>query len=103
QLPNRKLFQCMLQLSEKRTPIDTVTLVDLLGTDVEAAYVSALPDGLPHPRVNGVNHYVAIVKRDAARRRMIHEAEAIRDAAFTASEDPAAIVERAKKRFSEIE
>jgi hypothetical protein len=106
QIHNRKIFAAMSSLHKAGKPIDYVTLMDALGRDLEAAggpaYLGSLPSGLQGPRANLVLHYVEMIQRDAKLRTLIHDAEAMREAAF-ASEDPLVIIERLRKRFSEIE
>ena len=97
---NVRIFSCMTELRKRHAPVDTVTVVDYLQRAGEleaaggAAYVSALPDGLPH--ITHVEHYAQIVRDDAGRRLAIHRAEAIVQAAFD-HEDIAEI----NRRFSE--
>src|SRR5579862_9187931 len=76
QLQNRKVFAAISSLYNDQKPIDTVSVMDALGRDLEAAggasYLSSLPDGLPAPRVKNVLHYIQNIQRDAKLRNMIH-------------------------------
>jgi hypothetical protein len=105
-LQHRKIFTAMRALHDAQKPIDTVALMDALGDDLEAAggaaYLSALPDGLQAQRIASVLHYVDIIKKHSVRRALIHSVESESEAAF-AGEDPATIIERLRKKFSEIE
>jgi|ERR1700719_1475746 len=97
---NRNVFEAMLRLDERRTPIDTVTIADDLVRNgkIDAAgghsYISQLPDGVP--RAMNVEHYARIIKDKALLRGLIHTAEAIQESAFDASEDVDDILDRAE-------
>ena len=106
QMFNRKIFGAMVKLHKADKVIDYISLSEGLGHDLEAAggiaYLTSLPNGLQGPRAKAVLHYVEIIKKHATRRNLIHSVEAERDAAF-AGEDPATIIERLRKRCTEIE
>ena len=97
---HRHIFDCMMQLGEKRHAIDTVTLLEdlsragLLESAGGLAYLSQLADGLP--RVTNVEHYARIVKEKAVLRNLIHSAAAIQEQALAAGDDADVILDRAE-------
>jgi hypothetical protein len=102
---HRRICQQMIALFEEHQAIDLVTLTEKLHRAGElesvggAAYVSELMDGVPH--ITNVEHYVRIVKDDAARRRAISEAQAIIAASYE-RQDVAEIKFRLAKAASVI-
>jgi hypothetical protein len=99
------IYRQMIALSEEHQAIDLITLTEKLKRAAElesvggAAYISQLMDGVPH--VTNVEHYVRIVKDDAARRRAISEAQAITAASYE-RQDVAEIKSRLVKAASVI-
>jgi replicative DNA helicase len=88
---NQKIFARMLLLSESSTPIDTVILLDEFTktsdlTDGLAAYLSALPDGLP--RSSHVEHYAFIVRENSVLRSMAHAGQLIQEQALAHGANP---------------
>jgi DnaB-like helicase N terminal domain/AAA domain len=104
---NRIIFASMKRLAAAAVAIDLVTLTEDLHRAGEleaaggAAYVSALPDGLP--RVTNVEHHARIVKEKAFRRNLIHSLAAIQEQTFDGTEDPGAILERVEQTIANLQ
>jgi replicative DNA helicase len=103
---HRHIFECMIQLGEKRHAIDTVTLLEDLSRAGRlesaggVAYLSQLADGLP--RVTNVEHYARIVKEKAVLRNLIHSAAAIQEQALAAGDDADVILDRAESAIFQL-
>lgn len=93
---HRRIYRAMLGLAKVGKPIDFITLGEALerSGDLDAvgghAYLISLTDGLP--RSVNVEHYAAIVKDRARRRRMLDLARRLAVDAVDDSADPEAIV-----------
>jgi replicative DNA helicase len=78
---HRRIFEKMVQLSNRGNAIDLVTLKEELGRSGELdevggpAYITALVDGVP--RSTNVQHYARIIKEKATLRRLISSANKI--------------------------
>jgi hypothetical protein len=100
------IFNCMLHLAEKRSPIDLVTLKDELIRTCELSvaggvgYVQGLADGLP--RVTNVAYYARIVKEKSALRTLARSAEAIQGRALAGQSTAAEIVDSARVMFAGV-
>lgn len=76
---HRVIYSCMEELIASEKPIDVITLMDSLTLRGQlesaggVAYLSQLADGLP--RVTNINHYVAIVKEEAAKRGLFLQSQ----------------------------
>jgi hypothetical protein len=87
---NRLIFAHMVQLRDRRAPIDVATVVDSLQRtdDLNSAggpaYLSSLADGLP--QLAHISYYSEIVKDNSWRRLAIHRADSIQAAAFSHEE-----------------
>ncbi len=98
-----RIFQEMIQLSERRQAIDLVTLTEQLrrSGELEAvggvAYLSSLVDGIP--RLSNTNYYAQIVKEKAVLRSVIHATHAIQETAFEGEEDADSILDSAESRI----
>ena len=86
---NRLVFEAFRQLAGDNRDIDLLTAIDQLersGTLAAAGgvgYVASLAEGLPDPA--NVEHYAAILRERAVRRRLLYLAqELVRDAAESA-------------------
>src|SRR5215510_16045929 len=72
---HRRIFEKMVTLSERGSPIDLITLSDELRRSAEfeqiggATYIASLIDGVP--RTDTIAHYAKIVKGKAMLRRLI--------------------------------
>jgi replicative DNA helicase len=103
---HRHIFDCMIQLGEKRHAIDTVTLMEDLSRSgrLEPAggvgYLSQLADGLP--RVTNVEHYARIVKEKAVLRSLIHSAAVIQEQALAGGDEADVILDRAESAIFQI-
>jgi replicative DNA helicase len=103
---HRHIFERMIQLGEKRHPIDTVTLMEdlsshgVLESAGGVAYLSQLADGLP--RVTNVEHYARIVKEKAVLRSLIHSAAAIQEQALAAGDEADIILDRAESAIFQL-
>jgi replicative DNA helicase len=103
---HRHIFECMVQLGERRDAIDTVTLMEHLSRSGRlepaggVAYLSQLADGLP--RVTNVEHYARIVKEKAVLRSLIHSAAAIQEQALAAGDEADVILDRAESAIFQI-
>src|SRR5262245_31160027 len=97
---HRRIFEKMVQLSERSNAIDLVTLKDELGRSGELdevggpAYIAALVDGVP--RSTNVQHYARIIKEKATLRRLIHSANKILTTAYDAEEEADEILDQAE-------
>jgi replicative DNA helicase len=97
---NRRIFECMIALSELQQSIDLITLSEELGRrgEMEAsggiAYLAQLSDGVP--RVANVEHYARIVKDKAVLRNLIYASANIQQRALDAEEDADTIMDEAE-------
>lgn len=103
---HRHIYECMIQLGERREAIDTVTLMEHLSRSGRlesaggVAYLSQLADGLP--RVTNVEHYARIVKEKAVLRSLIYSAAAIQEQALAAGDEADVILDRAESAIFQI-
>jgi replicative DNA helicase len=103
---HRRIFDKMVQLSERNDAIDFVTLKEELARAGELeevggpAYIASLADGVP--RSANVEHYARIVKEKATLRNLIHSANRILSDAYRAEEDAEMILDGAEKAIFEI-
>ncbi len=103
---HRRIFDKMVQLSERNDAIDFVTLKEELARSGELeevggpAYIASLADGVP--RSANVEHYARIVKEKATLRNLIHSANRILSEAYRAEEDAEVILDGAEKAIFEI-
>jgi replicative DNA helicase len=97
---HRRIFDRMLDLSERSQPIDLVTLKEELGRAGELeevggpAYIAALVDGVP--RSTNVEHYARIIKEKATLRNLIFSANRILTTAYDAEEEADVILDQAE-------
>ncbi len=103
---HRRIFDKMVQLSERNDAIDFVTLKEELARSGELeevggpAYIASLADGVPGSA--NVEHYARIVKEKATPRNLIHSANRILSEAYRAEEDAEVILDGAEKAIFEI-
>src|SRR6188508_642857 len=103
---HRRIFEKMVQLSNRGNAIDLVTLKDELGRSGELdevggpAYIAALVDGVP--RSTNVQHYARIIKEKATLRRLIHSANKILTTAYEAEEEADLILDQAEQAIFAI-
>src|SRR4029078_8699150 len=97
---HRRIFDRMLDLSERSQPIDLVTLKEELerAGDLEEvggpAYVASLVDGVP--RSTNVEYYAQIVKEKATLRNLIFSANKILSNAYEADQEADLILDEAE-------
>src|SRR5262245_39922544 len=97
---HRRIFNGMVQLSERGDAIDLVTLKEELGRAGEIdevggpAYIAALVDGVP--RSTNVEHYARIIKEKATLRNLIFSANKILTTAYDAEEEADVILDQAE-------
>src|SRR5581483_2505849 len=98
---HRRIFDKMIELSEKGSAIDYLTVAEALQRSGELeqvggiSFLSALTDGVP--RTANIEHYARIVKGKSVLRRLINEANKIIATCFEAEEDPQIILDNAEK------
>jgi replicative DNA helicase len=98
---HRRIFEKMVQLSERNEAIDLVTLKEALTRSRELdevggpAYITALVDGLP--RATNVEYYARIVKEKATLRNLIYASNKILSSAYEAEEDANVILDGAEQ------
>jgi replicative DNA helicase len=103
---HRRIFDKMVQLSERSQPIDFVTLKEELARAGELeevggpAYITSLADGVP--RSTNVEHYARIVKEKAVLRSLIFSAGRIITHAYEAEQDADLLLDEAEKAIFEI-
>ena len=103
---HRRIFDKMVDLSERNQAIDFVTLNEELGRDSRLedvggpAYIAALVDGVP--RSSNVRHYARIVKEKATLRNLIHSATKIAATAYDAELDADELLDEAERTIFEI-
>ncbi len=103
---HRRIFDKMVNLSERGDAIDLVTLKEELARAGELeevggpAYIASLADGVP--RSANVEHYATIVKEKSTLRNLIHSANKILADAYQAEEDADLILDTAEKAIFEI-
>jgi replicative DNA helicase len=103
---HRRIWEAMEELSERRVPIDLITLREELErrSTIEeaggAAYLASLVSGLP--RTANVGHYAQIVKQKAIVRRLAETAAGIERQALVDERDPEELLDEAEKAIFEI-
>jgi replicative DNA helicase len=97
---HRRIWERMIDLTERRTAIDFVTLREELARAGEleevggAAYLASLVDGVP--RATNVEYYARIVKEKATLRSLIFAANKIVANAYEADQDADLILDDAE-------
>jgi replicative DNA helicase len=103
---HRRIFERMVQLSERGGAIDLVTLKDELQRvgDLEEvggpAYIASLVDGVP--RSTNIEYYARIVKEKSTLRGLIHAATQIVHKAYDAEDEPSVILDEAEQAIFAI-
>ena len=103
---HQRIFDKMVNLSERGQVIDLVTLKEELGRtgdldDVGGpAYIAALVDGVPGS--THVEHYARIVKEKSTLRSLIKSANSILSTAYSAETDAEVQLDQAEKAIFEI-
>ena len=103
---HRRIFEKMVQLSERGNAIDLVTLKEELSRSGELdevggpAYIAALVDGLPH--ATNVEYYARIVREKSTLRNLIFSANKILATAYEGAEEPNQILDDAEQSIFAI-
>lgn len=103
---HRHIYEAILQLYDKRSPIDVLTLSDQLRNNgfLEmvggAAYLTELTDYVP--TAAHVEQYADIVAQKALRRRLIKASHDISQVSFDESKDLKGLIESAEQRLFEV-
>ncbi len=103
---HRRIFDKMVQLSERNDPVDFVTLKEELGRTGELeevggpAYIASLADGVP--RSANVEYYARIVKEKSTLRSLIHSANKILSEAYEAELEPETLLDEAERSIFAI-
>ncbi|HKD62436.1 MAG TPA: DnaB-like helicase C-terminal domain-containing protein [Candidatus Acidoferrales bacterium] len=96
---NRIIYRAMEILSATGKPIDTVALLEVLGSSSQlelaggVSYLSSLADGLP--RATNIEHYADIVVAKAHLRELIHFGERLQHRAWECADLPEKLTEDA--------
>ena len=97
---HRRIFERMIDLAERSSPIDLVTLKEELERAGELdevggpAYIASLVDGVP--RATNVEYYARIVKEKSTLRNLIYAANKILTNAYEADQEPDLILDDAR-------
>jgi replicative DNA helicase len=103
---HRRIFDKIIALSERGTPVDFVTLKEELARAGELdavggpAYIASLVDGVP--RATNVEYYAKIVKEKAVLRKLIGAANTILLDAYEADQEAVEILDRAEHSIFQI-
>lgn len=103
---HRKIFLTFLELFEKNTPLDIITVTELLQktgklTEVGgASYIASLVDSVP--TTANITHYAKIVKEKSILRNLITRATDIANLGFESSEDIEEILDKAEENIFSI-
>ncbi|MEW6323286.1 MAG: replicative DNA helicase [Acidobacteriota bacterium] len=103
---HRRIFERMIDLSERRQPIDLVTLKEELDRTGELeevggpAYIASLVDGVP--RATNVEYYARIVKEKATLRALIFSANKILANAYEADQEADLILDDAESAIFSV-
>ena len=103
---HRRIFDKMIQLSERGHAIDFITLKDELSRAGELeevggpAYITALVDGLPH--ASNIEYYARIVREKSTLRNLIFASNKILATAYEAELEPNQILDEAEQAIFAI-
>jgi replicative DNA helicase len=103
---HRRIFDKMVALSERLTPIDLITLSDELRRAGEfeqiggATYIASLIDGVP--RTDTIEPYAKLVKSKSMLRKLISAANQISALAFEEEDDADVIIDKAEQMIFQI-
>ncbi|HEV3217842.1 MAG TPA: replicative DNA helicase [Vicinamibacterales bacterium] len=103
---HRRIFEKMVQLSERGDAIDFITLKEELSRSGELdevggpAYIAALVDGLPH--ATNIEYYARIVREKSTLRNLIFSANKILANAYEAEQEPNQILDEAEQSIFAI-
>jgi replicative DNA helicase len=103
---HRKIYEKMIALAERASPIDLVTLTDELRRSGEfeqvggATYIASLIDGVP--RTDTIEHYAKLVKSKAMLRRLISASNQIIARCMDEEDEALTIVDEAEHMIFQI-
>ncbi len=103
---HRRIFDKMVALSERLTPIDLITLSDELRRAGEfeqiggATYIASLIDGVP--RTDTIEPYAKLVKSKSMLRKLISASNQISALAFEEEDDADVIIDKAEQMIFQI-
>src|SRR5436305_5589484 len=103
---HRRIYEKMVALSERGSPIDYITLSEELRKAAEfeqvggATYIASLIDGVP--RTDTIEHYAKIVKAKSQLRKLITASNQIIASCFDEEDDPEIIIDRAEASIFQI-
>jgi len=103
---HRMIYQAIVDLYDKRSPIDLVTLTNLLEDRNElklvggASYLSKLANDVPTS--THVFQYASIVKQKSVLRRLILAGDAIKALGYEEADDIEDVMDRAEKSLFEV-
>lgn len=103
---HRRIYDRMVALTERGSPIDFITLSDELRRAAEfeqvggATYIASLVDGVP--RTDTIEYYAKIVKSKAQLRKLITASNQIIANCFDEEDDPDVIIDRAEAMIFQI-
>lgn len=101
---NAVVYECMLELSEQRKPIDLLTItaelkkknVDSVGSDYFTSLIDAVPSAA------NVEHYASIVREMYTKRSLIHAGGEISELAFKDGADVKEVLDKAESSVFSI-
>lgn len=102
---HRDIFAALNAMAERGVAPDYITLKDELQRagkleDIGGpAYISGLTDGIP--KTSNVEHYASIVREKARMRRLIAEAERLRESAYSEEQTAAELIDGSVGRLIE--
>ena len=103
---HRKIFRAMLSLSEKREPIDLITLTDSLRGRSElqdiggATYLAELVDRVPSAA--NIAHYARIVREKAVMRSLLNVSNEIASRCYTGQDDIETFLDEAERLIFDV-
>src|SRR5262245_49460128 len=103
---HRKIFQAMIELTDRGNPVDLITLSDFLKNrgDLDAvggsAYLASLADSVP-TAVN-VSYYASIVREKSISRRLINLTTGIASRLYEEQDNVEELLEQAEKSIADI-
>jgi replicative DNA helicase len=103
---HRRIFRQMLELMEKSSAIDLVTMQEALMrvSSLESAggsiYLTSLLDGIPH--LINIEHYIKIIREKSLLRQMINSTNKIMTECFEQAEPAEDILDRAEQAFFDL-
>ena len=103
---HQEIYEAILELFEKRSPVDLVTLTDHLEKKKKlkdvggASYLTELVNGVPSSAHAG--HYAEIVHNRAVLRRLIRAADSINQLGYAQEQDLDSILDKAEQELFSV-